>query len=75
MVALSVIMMDELSDGTAQRLLTEEDHPLQSSSALRRSQFLTTGHLANKDGGNLAREPSEVNSILRCFHRGIQRFR
>ena len=30
MVALSVIMMDELSDGTAQRLLTEEDHPLQA---------------------------------------------
>ena len=28
MVALSVIMMDELSDGTAQRLLTEKDHPL-----------------------------------------------
>ena len=30
MVALSVIMMDELSDGTAQRWLTEEDHPLQA---------------------------------------------
>ena len=30
MVALSVIMTDELSDGTAQRLLTEEDHPLQA---------------------------------------------
>ena len=30
MVALSVIMMDELSDGRAQRLLTEEDHPLQA---------------------------------------------
>ena len=29
-VALSVIMMDELSDGTAQRWLTEEDHPLQA---------------------------------------------
>ena len=31
MVALSVIMMDELSDGTAQRWLTEEDHPLQAT--------------------------------------------
>ena len=30
MVALSVIMMDELSDGTAQRWLTEEVHPLQA---------------------------------------------
>ena len=30
MVALSVIMMDELSDGTTQRWLTEEDHPLQA---------------------------------------------
>ncbi len=30
MVALSVIMMDELSDGTARRLLTEKDHPLQA---------------------------------------------
>ena len=30
MVALSVIMMDELSDGTAQRWLTEEEHPLQA---------------------------------------------
>ena len=30
MVALSVIMMDELNDGTAQRWLTEEDHPLQA---------------------------------------------
>ena len=30
MVAFSVIMMDELSDGTAQRWLTEEDHPLQA---------------------------------------------
>ena len=27
---LSVIMMDELSDGTAQRLLTEENHPIQA---------------------------------------------
>ena len=30
MVALSMIMMDELGDGTAQRWLTEEDHPLQA---------------------------------------------
>ena len=30
MVALSVIMMDALSDGTAQRWLTEKDHPLQA---------------------------------------------
>ena len=30
MVALSVILMGELSDGTAQRWLTEEDHPLQA---------------------------------------------
>ncbi len=30
MVTLSVIMMDALSDGTAQRWLTEKDHPLQA---------------------------------------------
>ena len=30
MVALSVIMMDELSDGTAQRWLTEKERPLQA---------------------------------------------
>ena len=38
MVALSVIMMDELSDGTAQRLLTEEDHPLQALALERQNK-------------------------------------
>ena len=38
MVALSVIMMDELSDGTAQRWLTEEDHPLQALSFDRQNK-------------------------------------
>ena len=45
MVALSVIMMDELSDGTAQRLLTEEDHPLQALALDRVLPPLSVGEI------------------------------
>ena len=38
MVALSMIMMDELSDGPAQRLLTEEDHPTQALALARQNK-------------------------------------
>ena len=34
MVALSMIKMDELGDGSAQRLLTEEDHLYREPTAL-----------------------------------------
>ncbi len=38
MAALSVIMKNELGDGAAQRLLTEEDHPIQALALDRRNK-------------------------------------
>ena len=38
MVALSVIMKNELGDGAAQRLLTEEDHPIQALALERQNK-------------------------------------
>ena len=58
MVALSVIMMDELSDGTAQRWLTEEDHPLQALALDRQNKpFDVSVHIRRT-----VRQPNDVSS-------------
>ena len=58
MVALSVIMMDELSDGTAQRLLTEEDHPLQALALDRQNKPFDVSVQIRRT----VRQPNDVSS-------------
>ena len=58
MVALSVIMMDELSDGTAQRWLTEEDHPLQALALDRQNKPFDVSVQIRRT----VRQPNDVRS-------------
>ncbi len=58
MVALSVIMMDELSDGTTQRWLTEEDHPLQALALDRQNKPFDISVQIRRT----VRQPNDVSS-------------
>ncbi len=58
MVALSVIMMDELSDGTTQRLLTEENHPLQALALDRQNKPFDVSVQIRRT----VRQPNDVRS-------------
>ena len=58
MVALSVIMMDELSDGTTQRSLTEEDHPLQALALDRQNKPFDISVQIRRT----VRQPNDVSS-------------
>ena len=61
MVALSVIMMDELSDGTTQRWLTEEDHPLQALALDRQNKPFDISVQITANGGG-----SRMTSVPAC---------
>ena len=58
MVALSVIMMDELSDGTTQRWLTEEDHPLHALALDRQNKPFDISVQIRRT----VRQPNDVSS-------------
>ena len=58
MVALSVIMMDELRDGTTQRWLTEEDHPLQALALDRQNKSFDISVQIRRT----VRQPNDVRS-------------
>ena len=58
MVALSTIMMDELSDGTPQRWLTEEDHPLQALALDRQNKPFDVSVQIRRT----VRQPNDVSS-------------
>ena len=60
MVALSMIMMDELSDGPAQRLLTEEDHPIQALALDRQNKPFDVGVQIRRT----VRQPNDVSSSV-----------
>ena len=58
MVALSMIMMHELSDGPAQRSLTEEDHPLQALALARQNKYFDVSVQIRRT----VRQPNDVSS-------------
>ena len=63
-VAFSTIMMDELSDGPAQRLLTEEDRPLQALALDRQHKPFDVSVQIRRT----VRQPNDIRSgMLGCF--------